>query len=224
MDDNSQDVSAIIINYGTFRLTRNAVWSLHSLYPDLPILVIENGSPDESAERLRELEREIDTLTLFVSETNLHHGPGMDAAIRQIDTTWALLFDSDCLAFRHGFLEAMIDTARARGAYMVGQRLTVDESGFVSTSGHPYIHPHCALVDRRRYLSLMPFARHGAPCLENALDARARGLELVNFPVADYVYHIGRGTVDLHGYQLGARSRMDRFRSLIGRARRRDQS
>jgi glycosyltransferase involved in cell wall biosynthesis len=216
-----RDVTAIVVNYGTFRLTRNAIWSLHSLYPDLEILAIENGSPDDSAARLRNLEAEVEPLSVIVSETNLHHGPGMDAGIRRIETAWALLFDSDSLAFRKGFIENMSAAALDSGAYMVGQRLLVDDSGFVSDCGGPYIHPHCALINREQYLSLAPFERHGAPCLRNARDAAGRGLKLADFPVGDYVYHIGRGTVDLHGYQLGSRSKIDRLRALLARTFRR---
>jgi glycosyltransferase involved in cell wall biosynthesis len=221
MNEARLDVTAIVVNYGTFRMTRNAIWSLHSLYPDLELLAIENGSPDDSATRLRELEAEIEPLNVVISETNLHHGPGMDAGLRRIKTRWALLFDSDALAFRQGFLEEMTKVAVAAGAYMVGQRLLVDDSGFVSEGGRPYIHPHCALVEREQYLALAPFERHGAPCLRNAHDAEDRGVVLADFPVADYVYHIGRGTVDVHGYQLGSRSKVERLRVLVERAIRR---
>jgi hypothetical protein len=38
------NVRAVIINYGTPHLTQRAVWSLRSLYPHLPITVVDNAS------------------------------------------------------------------------------------------------------------------------------------------------------------------------------------
>ncbi len=70
-------VGAVIANYGTPELTRAAVWSLRSHYPHLRIVVVENGSPDDSAARLRPLTGEAAPLDLLEPSRNLHHGPGL---------------------------------------------------------------------------------------------------------------------------------------------------
>lgn len=215
------DVTALVVNFGTPDLTRAAVWSLRSLYPDLPILIVENGSPDDSAVRLEKLAAEAGGITILVPGRNLHHGPGLDLAARTARTPWLLLFDSDCVAFRRGFIERMKAQAEVAGGYMVGQVHHLDEGGFdvpLSTpDATPYVHPKCALVRREVYLTLPPFAKHGAPCLANEREAARRNLPLLHFPVADYVFHLGEGTVRRYGYGLGGRSRWDRLKHLVGR-------
>lgn len=214
-------VAAAIVNHATPDLTRMALWSLRSLYPDLPLVVVESGSPDDSAQRLRALAPEVQPLTLIERPENIHHGPGLDLALRHLDAEWALLFDSDCIAYRHGFLEAMLAAADAAGAYMIGQRLVIDRLGYAPERSDeetfPYVHPKCALVRRALYLELPPFEKHGVPCLTNERAASARGLPLADFPVDDYVFHLGRGTAARHGYALGLKGRLWQLRHLAQR-------
>ncbi|MEM1041197.1 MAG: glycosyltransferase [Bacteroidota bacterium] len=217
-------VGAVVVNYGTPDLTRAAVWSLRSHYPALRIAVVENASPDDSAEQLRRLAAEAPPVDLLEPGENLHHGPGLDAGIRHLGTPWALVFDSDCIAYRGGFLEAMLAEAEAHDAYMVGQVHRVSEGGFdlaetSSERAYTYVHPKCALVRTAPYLTLPPFAKHGAPCLANEIAAAERGLGLHPFPVNDYVFHLGEGTVSRYGYGLGARSVLGRLRHLAARLR-----
>jgi len=154
---------------------------------------------------------------VLTPDSNLHHGPGLDLALRHTATDWVLTFDSDCVAYRAGFLEGM-HAAAAAGAYMVGQLHHVDDAGFDAPAGagaHAYVHPKCALVRRSAYLDLPPFERHGAPCLTNERSAAARGLALIDFPVRDYVLHLGEGTVRRYGYGLGTAGRLSRLRRLM---------
>lgn len=216
------DIGAVIVNYGTPDLTHAAVWSLRSHYPGLRIAVVENASPDDSAARLRPLTREAAPLDLLEPGRNLHHGPGLDHGLRHLDAPWTLLFDSDCIAFRGGFLEAMLADAEANNAYMIGQAHRVNARGFDLPAGsreqaHRYVHPKCALVRTETYRTLPPFEKHGAPCLTNEIAAAGRGLPLLDFPVNDFVYHLGEGTVSRYGYGLGARSLLDRLRHLAAR-------
>ncbi len=211
-------VTATIVNYGTPHLTRQAVWSLRSLYPDLPILVVDSGSPDDSVAQLRTLSEDVQPFTLDAVEANIHHGPGMDHALRRIDTPWGLTFDSDCIAFRRGFLEAMLARAEEKNAYMIGHRLAINDMGYPAEPDRPtyaYVHPKCALIRRLQYLDLPPFEKHGVPCLYNEKAAAEKGLPLVDFPVDDYVYHIGRGTARTYGYKLGLKGRLWQLRHWL---------
>ncbi len=218
-------VSAAIVNFGTPELTRRAVWSLRSLYPDLEIRVLDNASPDDSVAQLEQLGPAVPPFGLVESAVNLHHGGGMDRLIRTAIDEWILLFDSDCLAYRRGFIEQMRERAEAENAYMIGQLLTVDAHGYPPTEGasvtYAYVHPHCALVRRSTYLTLPPFEKHGVPCLRNELEAARRGEVLLDFPVRDYVFHLSRGTVNEHGYRLGLKGQLYELRHRIRRLIRR---
>lgn len=207
--DIHMNVTAAIVNYGTPQLTTQAVWSLRSLYPALPILVLDNASTDQSSRVLADLPTAVQPFRLIESSRNLHHGPGLDLLVRESTTNWVLAFDSDCLAYRKNFIEQMLYAGEKESAYMVGPVIYIDRYGYRPSSGeqplHAYVHPHCALVRRSTYLNLPPFEKHGVPCLTNQLEASRRGEELIDFPVSDYVFHIGRGTVNQHGYRLGAK-------------------
>ena len=210
------NVRAVIINYGTPHLTQRAVWSLRSLYPHLPITVVDNASPDDSLSQFRALQQEMRLLEIVACERNLHHGPGLDFAIRRTDAPWVLTFDSDCIAYRRDFLEQMLQLAESRSAYMVGSIRNVADTGYpaerTSATSHQYVHPKCALVRRSTYHTLLPFEKHGAPCLTNQIQATRQGKNLIHFPVEDFVFHQSRGTVEHVGYQLGWRGALNKLR------------
>ena len=215
-------VEAVLVHYGTPRLTHAAVWSLRTCYPDLPITVLENGSPDGSRADLERWAEEV-PFTLVTSGANLHHGPGMDLLIRQSTRPWVLVFDTDALAFRPGFLEALIEAVQAPRVFMAGLRIHVDGDGFnvapEAPGAIPYVHPYCALVRRETYLLLPPFEKHGAPCLASERAAQETGHALTHVPVDSWVYHLGRGTAGRYGYGLGLRGHAARLRRLVRRLR-----
>jgi glycosyltransferase involved in cell wall biosynthesis len=214
-------VTAVVINFRTADLTRRAVESFRSFYPSLPLLLIDNGSGDESRRTLEQLrDRAPGSTTLILNESNRHHGPGMDQALRCIRTPFVLFLDSDCEVLRGGFAEAMLARAGEDSRnYIVGKKIFMNDRGFdvqEQPGAHAYIRPICMLVRREVYLQLPPFERHGAPCLANMRAAQASGFELIHFPVEDFVRHEGRGTASRHGYRLGWRGRLNHFMNKIG--------
>lgn len=214
-------VTVVIINFQTPDLTTGAVRSLRRFYPDVPLLLVDNGSGDESPRALEELRQlQPEKTELLLNVTNFHHGPAMDQALRLLETPYVLFLDSDCVVERGGFLEAMLGLAAAepRG-YAVGKKIFMNDRGFdveETPGAHPYIRPICMLIHRERYLELPPFERHGAPCLANMRAAAAAGLALLHLPVEEYVRHLGRGTASRHGYRLGWRGRLNHLLNRIG--------
>jgi glycosyltransferase involved in cell wall biosynthesis len=205
------DITAVIINYRTIELTKMAIWSLNGHYPKMPVLIIDNNSGDNSKPELEKLSAEIPSLKIQFQESNIHHGPGMDEGIKKAFTKWILLFDSDCILYRNGLIEKMAEKASGE-TYAIGKKMIVNDYGFIaegSEKGYAYIHPHCALINKEKYLTLSPFEKHGAPCLANFIAAGEKNYELVGFPVEDYVYHFGRGTVNKTGYNLGIKSKWE---------------
>jgi hypothetical protein len=189
--------------------------------PALPLLLIDNGSGDESSQAMDQLRSLAPQQTGFILNTsNRHHGPAMDQALRKIETSFGLFLDSDCEVFRGGFIEKMLACAGEDSRnYIVGKKIFMNDRGFdvpEHPGAHPYIRPICMLVRREFYLQLPPFERHGAPCLANMVAARASGFGLVHFPVEDFVRHEGRGRASRHGYRLGWRGRLNHFMNKIG--------
>ena len=202
-------IATLIIHYKTYALTQQALWSFYEAYPQMPLYVVENASQDGSLEQLEALKTEISTLHILPQKHNLHHGPGMDFGIHSIDANYILLLDSDCILYRKGLIESLLATAIKENAYLVGRLQTVDKDGFDAINGLiSYIHPHCALLHKAEYLQLPPFEKHGAPCLRNQVVAASLHKNLIDFPVHDFVYHIGRGTVTSEGYGLGVKEKL----------------
>lgn len=214
------DITAVIVNYRTPTLTHAAVWSLRSQYPELPVLLIDNASPPADRARLQETAAQAGGTHLIMNEENVHHGPAMHQGVLRCNTRSALLFDSDCIAFRAGFLELMQQELRS-GAYICGALQQVDAFGYNVPAGPdsiPYAHPSCALIDVETYKKLPPFEKHGAPCISNQKAAYQQGFTAAHFDVSSYVYHIGRGTVEATGgYHLGMRGYLNKLRRLIGK-------
>jgi len=218
---NASEITTVIINFRTPDLTRRAVGSFRLFYPSLQLLLIDNGSEDESRRTVEQLRSLAPANTeVILNASNRHHGPAMDQALRSAGRPYVLFLDSDCEVLQGGFVEAMVARAgESRRNYAVGKRIFMNDRGFdvpEHHGGHPYIRPICMLVRRELYLQLPPFERHGAPCLANMRAAQASGFALVHFPVEEYVRHEGRGTASRHGYRLGWRGRLNHFMNKIG--------
>ena len=217
----TSQVTAVVINFRTPDLTRRAIESFRSFYPAVPLVMIDNDSDDESRRILTQL-RDLapGTTRLILNESNRHHGPAMDQALRSVDSPWVLFIDSDCEVLQGGFVEAMLARAGSEPeSYVVGKKIYMNDRGFDISErpgAHPYIRPICMLVRRELYLRLPPFERHGAPCLANMRVARASGCALIDFPVHEYIRHEGRGTASRHGYRLGWRGRLNHLMNKIG--------
>ena len=213
-----QDVSAVIINYRTPDLALRAARSLRSFYTALPLLLIDNGSHDSSEEVLRAFAR--GNSELLLNERNMHHGPAMDQALRRLATGFVLFLDSDTEVLRAGLIERMQAALLERPqGYAAGKKIWMNRRGFdvpETAHGDSYIRPICMLLRRSMYFTLPHFERHGAPCLANMRAASARGLELIDFPVEEFIHHEGRGTASRHGYRLGWQGRLNYLLHRLG--------
>jgi glycosyltransferase involved in cell wall biosynthesis len=214
-------VTAVIVNFRTSDLLERAVTSFRSFYPATPLLLIDNGSGDDSPSLMSDLrDRWPLTTEVILNESNRHHGPAMDQALRTVRSPYVLFLDSDCEVVNGGVLEGLLARAEADPQhYAVGKKIFMNPRGFdvpEQEDAIPYIRPICMLVHRERYLMLPPFERHGAPCLANMKAATAHGFSLIHFPVEDFVLHKGRGTASIHGYRLGIRGKLNHMLNRLG--------
>ncbi len=200
-------VTAVIINFQTPELTEYAVRSLKNFYPDLKLILIDNGSRDNSSDKLKTLVNQFNYIDFISNRKNIHHGPAMHQAILHSDTDYILFLDSDCRVLKGGFIEEMLSILKEKDSnYAIGEIIYMNKRGFPiknKTSGFPYIRPVCMMLKRKHYLMLKPFQKHGAPCLDNMKNALENGLLLKNFDINSFIYHLGRGTASKYGYNLG---------------------
>ena len=217
--DLAETVAAAVVNFQTPDLLETAVRSFHRAYPQVPLLIVDNGSEDDSPARIEALRRTLGgSVEALFLERNIYHGPAMHRAMVHLQAPYVYLFDSDTETRRTGFLEPLVAALdEAPDHYGAGRVVTVNRRGFADPKG-PIPVPASAYMMLRRalYLQLPPFIHHGLPVLQNCAAAARQGYRLVDVPVEDYVTHFGRGTAERYGYGLGLRSRLDYLLNRLG--------
>ncbi|MEY9932939.1 glycosyltransferase involved in cell wall biosynthesis [Catenulispora sp. GP43] len=193
-------VAVVTVSYNTRELTAFLLWSLRTIvaWPDLEIVVVDNGSGDGSAQYLAEAAR-AGVCTLLANDGNRQHGPGLNQGISHLAARpgphpeWVWVLDSDVVATRPDVLSAAVGTAREHAAALVGEpqhdRWHADgRFGLFSLLIDP------AVVWRG---SVGPFTDGGDPSSDLLASAARQGIQTAAFPfTADgHVIHRGRGTL-----------------------------
>lgn len=211
------DITTVIVNYQTPVLLVNAAGSFKEHYPEVPLLIIDNGSDDDSPKIISNLCEVLPNTKPHFLKKNIYHGPAMDLAARELaESEYIFFLDSDTATQKPGFLEEMNGFFKEESVYGVGEILTVNKRGFKSDEGVQILMTPHMLLNRNMYLKLLPFIHHGQPTLKNFTDAKEKGLELRPFPVSDYIYHHWRGTAKKFGYGLGMKGKWNYLMNKIG--------
>jgi len=201
------DVTAVIVSLNTYELTRRAADSLVRFYPSIPLIMVDNGSIDQTPAYIQAcgVARK-ETECVFLPQ-NVGHGPALHMAAEKATTPYLFTLDSDCVVEEGGFLELMVECFRDESVYAVGDLLYVRSSDCLMDTREPlawpeftpYICPYMGLYRLSMYKQIRPFVHHGGPALFNMVDARERNWKCVSFPVRDYISHLGGGTWSLYG-------------------------
>jgi glycosyltransferase involved in cell wall biosynthesis len=223
MSPHVQDVTAVIVNYKTRDLTARAVETLRRHYAELRLILIDNGSHDDSTDLLLEMADLHPNVATVINQRNRFHGPAMHQGIELAQTPYVFTLDSDCEVIATGFLERMLSLFSDNDVYAVGELRYKNRFGYTygyaTIHGHeararpenrrriPYVHPYAMLLDRAKYFRLHPFEHHGAPCIKNMRAAKRAGYVVRHFPIHEFVIHHAEGTSSQHGYGFRARSR-----------------
>lgn len=209
-------VSIVVVNFQTPDMLETAVRSFSRFYPEIPLLIVDNGSQDASRDVIGRLCGDLGPVAAVLLDENRYHGPAMDLALRRLESDYVFFLDSDTETRRRGFLEEMVAACEPDDVYGAGKVVHVNRRGFAEPSGIPVLVSAYMLVDRTIYLELPPFVHHGLPALQNFRAAREAGYRLVDYPIDEYVDHFGRGTAERFGYGLGLRGRIDYLLNKLG--------
>jgi GT2 family glycosyltransferase len=214
-------VTAAIVNFRTPDLTRRALSSFTSAYPEVRVILIDNGSGGENGDLIESVRSGYPDVEVVINQRNIHHGPAMHQGMGLVSTPFALFLDSDCIVLRPGFIELMVAGLVAeKNRYAAGSLQYVNKRGFPvkreARGAVPYINPYCMLIKKELYHLLPPFALHGSPVLRNIEGARKKNFDLVEVKLDEYVRHDFRGTAGRFGYRLGIRGRMNFLLNKLG--------
>jgi len=192
------NVTAIMCERDTADVTRLGIESLLRFYPDLPILIIDGGSKDDSLRHLRWLSHCHPNIRIWEREGRNGHGTMLNEGIRGfINTEYILLLDNDIIVRRGGWIEELVEAlAESDNTYAIGTLMEVTDKN--DGCGKPdgegdilrYTHPSCSMVKRSMYLTMAPFVEHGAPLVFNMKTAKQRGYNVAYYPIDKYVAHL----------------------------------
>lgn len=213
------DITVVVINHRTLDLTERCMSSLLLQYPEISVILTDNGSQDESTAYIQALGARCANVRSILHPHNLHHGPALHHAIQAATSRLVFTLDSDCQVLQGGFLEIMLQVFSDPQVYAVGRMVHMNRFGYEIETEQPgslrYIHPSAMLLDRQKYLTLKPFFHHGSPGLDNMRSAVQVGWHLEHLPLQDYIYHQGRGTCSRYGYALGWRHVFEYFLNQV---------
>ena len=127
------DLSVVIVNYGTFELTKNTVNSiLDYTYPfSVEVIVVDNDSPDDSLTKLKDYFN--DKVKFIASSENRGFAAGNNLALRVLNSKYVLLLNSDTLVWEntleniYGFMEDNPDVG-ACGCQVLLEDNTLDKA------------------------------------------------------------------------------------------------
>jgi GT2 family glycosyltransferase len=141
-------VLIVVLNWNGIDDTEKCLDSLlRQTYNDFKILVVDNGSIDDSLEKLRKIEKKNENISLAVNKTNKGFAGGVNTGIRYAikrDFDAVALFNNDAVADENWLSELVKglghkDTAIATGLLLHADGKTIDSTGdYYSTWGMPF--------------------------------------------------------------------------------------
>lgn len=166
-------ITAVTVNYNTPDFIERLIKGFRKFY-NIPLLIVD-GSDTDKFEQLREVVHKSINIELHHFTYNIHHGPGMAYAFRELKSSQILLLDSDLEVINNGFVEDLQSKLRT-DSYGIGDIQTVNDRGFNVKEGIKYLHPACALINRKVALQFPMPVKHGAPMIETMTAIHEQGL------------------------------------------------
>jgi hypothetical protein len=184
-----KDVTFICVVHNTLELFRNCYDSVRKFHPEVMFIIVDGSDLNDPCRSYVESLASPYTL-LMLAQNNLGHGRGMDLAISQVKTKYALIFDSDIImvdmmepdTYGVGYLEKT-----GFDGYEFGAKPHHASQGFMMMM-HPFFH----LLQVSEYYKFAPYTQHGAPCYKTALDIHRHGL-------SSKIYKVFPGLGHTHG-------------------------
>jgi hypothetical protein len=183
-------ITGVTVTHNTQELFQRAYESIRKFHPEMMIIIVDGSDSTDPCRKYIESLSSPYTM-LMLCPTNIGHGRGMDLAIRQVKTKYALIFDSDIEMLKSP-VDQMLAMMEA-DTYGVGYTEPTGEDGFEygahkhhrnETVTH-YLHPYFMLIQVSEYFKFPPYVHHGAPCVHTMTAIKRAGLSdkiLKEFP------------------------------------------
>lgn len=204
------DVEIVSVHYKTPEYIYEQYKSVRKFYPEIAYRIIDGS--DDGSEYFIDLEKNDLNFTVERLGYNIHHGPGIDYAIKSSSYKFLLILDSD-VVLKKDILKPMLDKFTG---YAVGRQRMVNALGmqnweipwigkyFPKLFKYIYIQPLCMLIERGAYLQFKPFIKHGSPCIDAMIEINKKHQTnlLSEFPIEDFIDIKYQGTVKVWGMNI----------------------
>ncbi|MCX7727318.1 MAG: glycosyltransferase family 2 protein [Chitinispirillaceae bacterium] len=212
-----ENVLTVIINYQTPDLIELSAGSFRNFYPSAKLMIIDNGSKDNSLEVINKIKNSNPFFTTTILlDKNIFHGPAMHLALTKAKESFVFFLDSDTEIHKGGFLELMLKEFDCQETYGIGKIQTLNRRGFPSSKGIDVPMTAFMMIKREIYFRFPPFEHHGAPILKNFTAAQKEGFKFKHFPIEEFIEHKHRGTASRFGYGLGLKAKFDYVLNKLG--------
>jgi 2-polyprenyl-3-methyl-5-hydroxy-6-metoxy-1,4-benzoquinol methylase len=166
---NIEQIPIITVSYNSPELIEILLRSIRQFYDNRVYIV--DGSADQVVDEIKQVTNRFDNVEFIPFGYNIHHGPGMAWAIKNLNLSGPVLFlDSDVEIITNGFLESLLSHLTP-DLYGVGDVCetspTVLKDVPPGTSPFGYLTPLCMLcnIDVMRNWPLP--IKHGAPMISS---------------------------------------------------------
>lgn len=186
----------LTINYNTPDLLETMLASVREFWPSLLVVVVDGSDKPEYVEPVKKLCGEDPNVTLYTIGYNIHHGPGLNYAMRKIGHEYVFLMDTDDMIIREDIFARMFELMDDE-VYAVGSMKLADDDCKFRKDGSriPYIFTNGVLLNVAQYKRYAPAKIHdGAlfPAMKQMYKKGESSLRLRHFPGLDDFY-IKRG-------------------------------
>ena len=195
------DITTIIVNYRTPHLVQSAADTFRQAYPDVRLILVDNGSEDGSTSTINTLQKAHRNIDSILLTRNIYHGPAVNLALRKVTTPFFFLLDTDCTVRKGGFFEQMLTCFDNPRVYAAGKIRYVKRSGVPGhprqandRKGIPYVETWGGLFHCENCAALGVFSKGGASGNQIAAAAHAQHYRAISFPIQNFIEHLGGGT------------------------------
>lgn len=207
---NSEQVPIIAVSYNSPDLIETLLRSVRKYYPNK--IYIIDGSNNDIVNQIKEVTLGYENVEFIPFGYNIHHGPGLAWAIKNLNLSGPVLFlDSDIEILNGGFLESLLSHLTP-DLYGVGD-ITYPQLADVPDEyrGMGYLSPACMLCNIDVMRSWPVPIKHGAPMILPMLAlSKAGKMDLIrqvdwvkndyaNGTTKTYFRHDWQGTVTRTG-------------------------
>lgn len=167
-------IPIVAVSYNSPDLIQTLLQSLRRFYPN-PVTIIDGSAPDIVGE-IQTIAQGYANVRFVPFGYNIHHGPGMAWAIRNLELSGPVLFlDSDVEILQGGLIEDLLERLQPQlyGVGWITEPTLTDAS--IQPSQFPYLSPLCMLCNIEVMRQWPMPIKHGAPMITPMLALAQAG-------------------------------------------------